>query len=235
MNFEIEKKYVVLDFEYVREYLKKKYGKPIKENKAGFWFTESKNTNIDILDFNDRIITKKTIESINKLIQIKIPEDDYLFLRLRIKNKDQFILTVKNKSLINNIENNVEYEYELDIERFDEVVHYLYHSCPIFFYNIKKTWAFKDNDLNIELSRFEDLKNAYIEFELSGDDKDILNEKLEKHLINFKDLPINEDPTSYHRLSLSENSNSLKNKKVREYSNIAYNKLFNYIKNNFQD
>ncbi len=218
MAFEIEKKYSVLNFDETLSKLKSVYGEYKLDRKSGFWFCETKEDFINIVDFINPIFTKKSVAILRGITEINIPEQDFHYARLRVSNGSRYILTLKNKSLVNGIEQNVEYEYELPIDVFKRVFAFLKEEYYVYYYNIKESFVFTKGDLTIELSRFNDLKSAYIEVELVGEDQQKLTERLEKVLISFKEYNLREEPRSYRELSDKENAAALKNKRLETYS-----------------
>lgn len=224
MSFEIEKKYFVGDFNDTLTKLKQEFGKYKIETKYGFWWCGNHSGIENVLDLSQFLVNKKEVQIIKDIGEVLIPEQDFQYVRLRIKGKGYFI-TFKTKSLVNNIEQNTEYEFEVDLDKFKRVISYLESNLLIFYYNIKKSWKFKSADILIELSKFNDLKDAYLEIELTGSDKDQLTDKLEQELLRFKDYSLKEENKSYVELSRLENRLSLKGYKLNKYSRDALKEL----------
>lgn len=225
MSFEIEKKFAVLNYDLTLQLLTNDFGKPSSIVKAGYWWTEASDPSQSVLEPLTHRIQKKNIEMINQLAEIKIPPMDYEYVRIRVLNNASYVLTVKNKTLVNGIEQNVEYEYDIDKETVLILLNFLSQGFYVFYYNIKDTKLFQDGETAIEISQFNDLRYAYMEIEVTGDDKDALTEKLEKALLKFDHYPIKEESTSYNQLSKQENAIALRNKKLRDYSKDATKKL----------
>ena len=146
-------------------------------------------------------------------------------MRLRIVNNSRYTLAVKNKSLVNAIEHNIEYEYEITKEIAKELVNFLAQDFYVFHHNQKNTKQFIKENLDLTLSTFNDLKNAYLEVEVTGEDKNKLEIQLEEKLKEFSDYPLREEPRHFNQLSQIENASSLRNKKIRDYSQDAYKTL----------
>ncbi|HBD92607.1 MAG: hypothetical protein A2015_15895 [Spirochaetes bacterium GWF1_31_7] len=225
MSFEIEKKYCVLNYDLTKQLLDTKYGKHTRSVKAGYWWTEVSESLTPVLEVETHKIQKKNIEHINALAEIKIPEVDYQYARIRVLNNETYVFTVKNKSLVAGIEQNTEYEYELDKETIIEILKFLSKELYIFYYNIKDTLLYTAGDVSIELSTFNDLKNAYLEIEVLGNDQEALTDTLNEVLKEFVHYPIREELLSYNQLSKNENSIALRTKKTRDYSKEALKKL----------
>ena len=86
------------------------------------------------------------------------------------------------------------------------------------------------NNVKIELSKISDLKEAYLEVEVTGENDAKLTEALNKKLISFEKYNIKEEPKSYLELFLRENNIALKNQKLSQYSKKAigiYKSVFN--------
>lgn len=218
MSFEIEKKYFVSNFDETLKRLKSDFGRFFISEKCGFWWTDRYDGSEKILDVNRTIIQRKDVELLKELGDFVLPEQDFQFVRLRIVNNKIFKVTFKTKVLVNNIEQNTEYEFEVEPEDFKRIVKYLQERFHIFYYNIKKSWVFKQKFLRIELSKINDLNNAYIEFEVQGNNKKLLTYKLNEALKLFKDYTIIEESANYVELSRQENRVSLKNVKLDAYS-----------------
>lgn len=227
MSFEIEKKYCVLNYDLVKQLLDSEFGKSKRIVKAGYWWTECADPSTPVTEVVKHKIQEKNIALINGIAEIKIPETDYQYARIRVVNNSSYVLTVKNKSMQNGIEQNVEYEYEIDSTTVNEVINFLSQGFYIFYYNVKDTLLYTSGDLSIELSKFNDLTHAYLEVELTGKNQKELNEKLNDALSSFNHYPIKEELLSYNQLSKNENQISLRNKKLRDYSKEALNSLRN--------
>lgn len=229
MAFEIEKKFKVLDYDAVYGLLKKEFQQLGTFVKAGFWWTNKCDALASVLESGSYFIPKKEIQTINHLAEIKIPEENFQYLRLRIVNNNQYFITLKNKSLVNKVEQNVEYEYECEKGIFKNIVNFLSQNFSIFYYNVKNTVLFQSKDVLIELSTFNDLEDPYLEIEVVGENQEKLASKLEEALCCFDRYPMKEEPESYHQLSKKENLVALKNKKWKDYSKEALSKLQNMI------
>jgi hypothetical protein len=125
------------------------------------------------------------------------------------------------KMLVNRIEQNTEYEFEIDQEKLDAFIEFFKNKLQIFYYNEKTSFEYKKGDLKIELSTFSDLENAYLEVELTGANQKILTERLTKELDRFADYQMKDEERSYAQLSSIENKDKLKNKKITQYSKDA--------------
>ena len=55
---------------------------------------------------------------------------------LEEKENCQYVLTFKTKSLVNNTEENMEYEFDVDKEMFKRVLSYLEETSLVFYYNV---------------------------------------------------------------------------------------------------
>lgn len=227
MNFEIEKKYCVNDFNSTLEALKRDFGKYKLKNKTGFWFANNFSGMETIIDIDNPKFFKKDVSVIKEIGEFELQEMDFQYARLRVVNNNKFVLTFKIKNLVNSIEQNTEYEYEIDYETFIRIANYLKEKALVFYYNIKESYEFTKDGLKIELSKFNDLKDAYIEVELTGNNEEELVKKLEKELTRFKDYSIKEETRSYMELSRFENRNNLKNVKLATYSKDAIRELTN--------
>ncbi len=225
MSFEIEKKFKVLNYDSVTSLLENEFKKVGTSVKMGFWWTENDDPWCPVISDSVHKISKKNIEIINKLTELKIPEEDFQFIRLRILDNSKYIVTLKNKTLVNRIEQNVEYEYECEEETFRTIAKFLSEGFCIFYYNVKTTTLFTDNDVNIELSKFNDLKNPYLEVEVTGNNKENLEKRLDEILKHFAEYPITEEPENYNKLSRIENAHALENKKLKDYSKEALKQL----------
>lgn len=221
MSFEIEKKFKVLNHDSATKRLESEFKKIGTSVKMGFWWTENEDPWCLVTSDGTHKISKKNIETINKLTELKIPEEDFQFIRLRILDNEKYIVTLKNKAIVNNIEQNVEYEYECEEDVFRTIAKFLSEGFYIFYYNVKTTTLFTLKDVNIELSKFNDLKNSYLEVEVTGSDKTKLESRLDEILKLFDDYPIVEEPENYNKLSRNENARTLENKKLKDYSKEA--------------
>lgn len=225
MSFEIEKKFKVLNHDLTANRLENEFKKIGTSVKTGFWWTENEEPWRLVISDGAHKISKKNIETINKLTELKIPEEDFQFIRLRILDNKKYVITLKNKAIVNRVEQNVEYEYECEEDVFRTVAKFLSEGFYIFYYNVKTTVLFTLNDVNIELSKFNDLKNSYLEIEVTGNDKAKLEKRLDEILGAFADYPIVEEPENYNKLSRNENMRVLENKKLKDYSNEALKQL----------
>ena len=231
LNLEIEKKFIIGDFSKSFEKLKINYKNYNHIIKHGFWWCNNYNGNENILEVNNPKFSKKEIIIIKNICEILIPDYEFQFVRLRI-NKNQikhYLLTFKIKSIVNKIEHNTEYEFEINSTTFKRLIPYLQDTAFIFYYNIKECWEFFKDDIKIEISKLNDLKDSYLEIETTGKNEKELVNKLENILEEFKDYNIKEEPRSYLELSRNENKNSLKNLKLTHYSKKANNILQNYL------
>lgn len=219
MSFEIEKKYFVTNFDETLKRLKSDFGRFFISEKCGFWWTDNYEGSESILEVNRPVILRKDVELLKELGDFVLPEQDFQFLRLRVVNNKIFKVTFKTIVLVNNVEQNTEYEFEVELEEFKKIVRYLQERFHIFYYNTKKSWVFKQKFLRIELSRLNDLNNAYIEFEVKGNNKKLLTYKLNEAMKLFKDYTLLEESANYVELSRQENRVSLKSKKLKDYSN----------------
>lgn len=225
MSYEIEKKFSVVDYDTVKKMLDTTYGQPKREVKAGYWWSEVADPSALLLELQEHKIQKKNVETLNAIAEVKIDLQDFQYVRIRVVNNEQFVMTLKNKALANGIEQNIEYEYELDQATAREVVRFLSQGFYIFYYNSKDTLIYTSGDARIELSKISDLSNAYLEIEVSGSDKKKLNDDLVEFLKNFDRYPIKEETLGYNQLSKMENASTLKNKKVKDYSRDALKQL----------
>ena len=231
LNLEIEKKFIIGDFSKSFEKLKINYKNYNHIIKHGFWWCNNYNGNENILEVNNPKFSKKEIIIIKNICEILIPDYEFQFVRLRI-NKNQikhYLLTFKIKSIVNKIEHNTEYEFEINSTTFKRLIPYLQDTAFIFYYNIKECWEFFKDDIKIEISKLNDLKDSYLEIETTGKNEKELVNKLENILEEFKDYNIKEELRSYLELSRNENKNSLKNLKLTHYSKKANNILQNYL------
>lgn len=228
MSFEIEKKFLVNNYKEVFNFFKNKYGEPLLVKKAGFWWCSNYEGDKNILEVNNPKILRKDVEIIKDLTEFIYPVQDYQFIRVRIVDKN-FYITLKNKSLVNNIEKNTEYEFEIKKKVLKTVINYLKDSAFIFYYNIKETFEFHKNDIKIELSKFDVLKDYYLEIEVTGEKESILYDKLNKYLNELSSLSLKEESRSYFELSMNENRERLKNMKLSYYSKEGIKNLENLI------
>jgi adenylate cyclase class IV len=223
LNFEIEKKFIIGDFSKTFEMLKANFKNYTHTIKHGFWWCNSYNSIENILEVNNPIFSKKDIILIKNICEILIPDHDFQFVRLRININEikKYLLTFKIKSIVNKIEHNTEYEFEITNNTFKRLVSFLQGTAFIFYYNIKETWEFFKDDIKIEISKLNDLKDPYLEIETIGNDKTKLVKKLENILNEFKSYDIKEEPRTYLELSRNENKNALRNIKLSQYSKKA--------------
>jgi len=229
LSFEIEKKFLVNNYREVFNFFKKKYGEPTFIKKAGFWWCSNYEEDKNILEIDNPIILKKDVEVIKDLTEFIFPVQDYQFTRIRVIDKN-FYITFKNKSVVNKTEKNIEYEFEIERNTLKLVVDYLKDNALIFYYNIKETFEFHNNDIKIELSKFDVLKDYYIEIEVTGEKENILNNKLNEYLNKLEILPLlKEEARSYFELSMNENREKLKNIKLSTYSKNAIKNLINLM------
>lgn len=225
MSFEIEKKFKVLNHDLTANRLENEFKKIGTSVKVGFWWTENEAPWCPVTSDGTHKISKKNIETINKLTELKIPEEDFQFIRLRILDNKKYVITLKNKAIVNRIEQNIEYEYECEEDVFRTIAKFLSEGFYIFYYNVKTTTLFTLNDAKIELSKFNDLKNSYLEIEVTGNDKAKLENRLDEILKLFENYPIVEEPENYNKLSRNENMRTLENKKLKDYSKEALKQL----------
>lgn len=225
MNYEIEKKYVINSYKDVIKELKKRIGHYHLVYKSGFWWTGDITGYENVVDFTSPIIQKEDVAFLKDIGDFIMPEESFHFVRLRINNNKDFIVTFKTKEIVNETEHNKEYEFNLDYETFKRILNYLTDKHYIFYYNVKKSHVFDHEDFKIEVSTFNDLKDAYLEIELTGDDKEKLSEKLETLTEKLNDLPIKVETRNYSKLSRIENAATLKNKKIIQYSKEAMKEL----------
>ena len=136
MSFEIEKKFKVLNYDSVANLLENEFKKINTSVKMGFWWTENEDPWCPVISDGTHKISKKNIEIINKLTELKIPEEDFQFIRLRILDNQKYVVTLKNKTLVNRIEQNIEYEYECEEETFRSIAKFLSEGFYIFYYSI---------------------------------------------------------------------------------------------------
>ena len=229
MSFEIEKKFVVGCFSQTLNDLSNDFGAFKHSVKNGFWWCNNHSASDNVLDISAPKFFKKDIYAIKDITEALIPEEDFQYIRLRIIDGAQFFMTFKIKSLVNNVEKNSEHEFELEKDTFSRVIQYLKDIAQIFYYNVKETWEFNSSDVKIELSKISDLKEAYLEVEVTGDNDEKLTDSLNKKLISFEKYNIKEEPKSYLELFLRENNIALKNQKLSQYSKKAFTILSEYI------
>jgi hypothetical protein len=229
LSLEIEKKYIVGNFDGTITRLKNQFGKYVINEKLGFWWCNNHDGIENILDIENTKILKKEIINIKDIGEFNMPVENFEYIRLRIFDKKKYVVTFKNKSLVNNIEHNVEYEFETDFDTFKRITYYLKDTALIFYYNVKKTWLFSAFGCKIELSTFNDLKDSYIEVETTGENEKKLSEKLNSFLEKMDKYNLIEEPRKYVELSRIENKENLKRIKISKYSRDAYNILSKYL------
>ncbi len=229
MSFEIEKKFLVGDFDITFSDLKSDFGNYNTINKSSFWFAAYSGDEL-VLKKGEPIFLKKDVEMIRYITEFDIPIQDFSFLRLRIMNDTNYVMTLKLKSLVDGIEKNIEYEYELNKENFLRVVAFLKEKYYIFYYNIKKSYEFSynvnnENPLKIELSSINNLRDYYLEVELTGKNSENLIDELQKRLVKFSLYNLKEESRNYVELFFSENRDKFKFVKVSQYSKDGYREL----------
>jgi hypothetical protein len=231
VSFEIEKKYIVGNFSESLKQLENDFGEFKKIVKTGFWWCSNYNGLENILEIKNPKILKKDIVIVKDIGEFIIPAQDYQFARLRVTNGNEYLITFKIKNLVNKIEQNTEYEFILEKDSFIRIADYLKDTSFIFYYNVKETYEFhdKNNELKIELSKFNDLKDSYIEVEITGEDEKILTEKLAKSLELFSAYKLKEETRNYSELSYNENKENLKRLKLSQYSREGLKILMNYL------
>jgi len=231
LSLEIEKKFIVGDFSNTFEKLKSDFKTYSHIVKHGFWWCNNYNGIENILEVNRTIFSKKEVVIIRDICELIIPDQDFQFIRLRmnINQIKQFFLTFKIKSIINNIEQNTEYEFEVNKNIFKRLASYLHDTSFIFYHNIKETWEFNKDDIKIEISKLNDLKDSYLEIEIIGNNEKELLAKLDNFLNKLTLSNIKEEPRTYLELSRNENKNSLKSIKLSHYSRKANMLLQNYF------
>ena len=101
--------------------------------KYGFWFCNNHSGTENILEINDTKISKKNIIVIKDIGEFIIPVQDFQYVRLRIFNDKIYFITLKNKSIVNNIEQNIEYEFEVNKDVFSRIALYLEENAYIFY------------------------------------------------------------------------------------------------------
>lgn len=223
MSLEIEKKFIVGNFTRTFEKLKKDFENYSHVVKHGFWWCNNYNGIENILNVINPLFSKKEVAIIKDIFEIIIPDQDFQFIRLRVNidETNKYLLTFKIKSIVNKIEQNTEYEFEIYKNIFKRLVLFLQDTAFIFYYNIKESWGFSKNNINIELSKINDLRDSYLEIEALGDNEKELFNTIENALKDFSEYNIKEEPRSYLELSRAENKNLLKNLKLSQYSRKA--------------
>jgi len=229
MGFEIEKKFLVGSFDATLAMLEKDFGKPKFQSKCGFWFASNFTGFESMFELVEPQILKKDVLLIKEIGEFEIPVQDFRFLRLRIINNNKFQVTCKLKTLVNKIEQNVEYEFDIEKPVFERVFNYLSDKSFIFYYNIKDSYEFKSGNLTIEISKFSDLKDAYLEIELTGKKEEVLIINLKENLKKFKNYSLREEERSYAELSSIENRNILRSQKLSQYSKDAMKEIYNKL------
>ncbi len=231
MSLEIEKKFIIGNFTKTFEKLKKDFENYSHIVKHGFWWCNNYNGIENILNVTTPLFSKKEVAIIKDIFEIIIPDQEFQFIRLRININEvnRFQLTFKIKSIVNKIEQNTEYEFDIYKNTFKRLVLFLQDTAFIFYYNIKESWEFINNNIKIELSKINDLKDSYLEIESVGNsEKELLN-SVENALKDFSEYNIKEEPRSYLELSRNENKNTLKNLKLSQYSRKASTILQNFF------
>lgn len=231
MALEIEKKYIVGNFSWTLKKLINDFGEYNKITRHGFWWCNNYNGMDNILEIKSPKIFKKDIIIIKNIGEFIIPDQDYQYIRLRIMDNKEHVITFKIKSLVNKIEQNTEYEFLLEKDIFKRIVEHLKDISFIFYYNIKEIYEFIDNknDIKIELSKFNDLKNQYIEIEATGENEKELNNKLNKTLNRFSDYKLKDETRNYCELSYGENRENLKKLKLSQYSREGFKILRDFL------
>ena len=225
MGFEIEKKFLVGNYNETLEMLKKDFGKDAVRSKAGFWFAGNFTGMECMTSLPDPKFFKKELAMIKDIGEFDIPLQDFQYARLRIVNRDRYMITFKSKSIQNKMEQNVEYEFELKKNVFARILNFLSEGNLVFYYNIKDSIEFKSNDMKIELSKINDLKDSYLEVEVTGENESLLKNKLGKYIKKFDSYSLKDEPRNYSELSYFENRNALKNMKVSQYSKEALKEI----------
>ena len=64
-----------------------------------------------------------------------------------------------------------------------------------------------------------------MEVEVTGNNKESLEKRLDETLKRFAEYPIVEEPENYNKLSRIENAHTLENKKLKDYSKEALKQL----------
>jgi len=229
MNLEIEKKFSVPDFKITLEKLKNDFGNFTLTRKDGFWWCNNYNSLNKILSVEKPLINKKDVIIIKNIGEFYLPDDNYDYIRLRINEKKLRKITFKNKSMVNNTEQNLEYEFDVDDEKFKKISSYLKEKALIFYCNTKETWEFQKNDIKVQLSKISDLKDSYIEIETTGNTEKTLHDKLNKFLTMITDYKLKEEIKNYVELYFHENNEKLKALTLGQYSREAYKMLEKYL------
>ncbi len=229
MSFEIEKKFLLGNFDDIFKKLKIDFGNDKYSEKRGFWWCNNHSGSENMLDIQKTLILKKDIEVIKDIGEFNIPVRDYQYIRLRILNTKKYFITIKNKSLVNNIEENIEYEFIVDKEIFKRISMYLKDGAFIFYYNIKKTWEFLFDTVKIEVSKLNDLRESYMEVEVVGENENKLKEELNNFLKKLYSYELKEETKNYAELSHIENQDLLKKLKLLQYSTEGYKILYKLI------
>ncbi|MCK4797610.1 MAG: hypothetical protein KAT05_09525 [Spirochaetes bacterium] len=229
MSLEIEKKFLVGNFEEAYKNLTNDFGKHVYKLKPGFWWCNNYESSENMLNIQEPKLSKNEVSAIKDIGEFTLPIQNYQYIRLRVLNQKKYIVTFKIKSLVNNIEQNIEYEFEVEKDIFKRIALYLIETAFIFYYNIKETWEFNFDDIKIEISKFNDLKDSYIEIETLGDNEEELFSKLNKSLKKFFNYSIKEETKSYAKLSSIENMKTLKRLKLSQYSREGYRCLQKYL------
>lgn len=225
MSLEIEKKYLVAKFDEILNKLSSSFGKFDHKIKKGFWWCNNFSGIESVLDINDPKLFKKEVAVIKDIGEFTIPVQDYQYVRLRIVNDNIFMVTFKIKSLVNNIEQNTEYEFSVDKDLFDRLAHFLKDTSLIFYFNIKESWEFMKDDIKIEISKFNDQKDSFVEIEITGNKEEQLSSKLEDFIKDYFQFNLKEEPRNYCELSHQENREKLRRIKLSQYSRDAFKKL----------
>ncbi|MCG8570030.1 MAG: CYTH domain-containing protein [Spirochaetes bacterium] len=225
MNYEIEKKYLVGSFDDTLQKLQADYGDFYIDEKIGFWWTGNINGLEYLLEVKDFKVNKKDVEILKEMGDFYLQPQDFQYVRLRVFNREKFIITFKSKSLEDKIEQNIEYEFELTIEQFKNILSFLNEKMFVFYYNIKKSWVFQKDDVKIELSKFNDITDPYLEVEISGESKEKITTRLKQYLNLFSDYALKEEIRNYVEISRKENRNQLRNARISKYSKDAIKEL----------
>ena len=229
MSLEIEKKFIVGSFEETFEKLKNDFGKYIYNLKPGFWWCNNYTGLENMLNLEIPKLSKKEVSVIKDIANFILPDQNFQYIRLRIHNKKKYIVTFKIKLLVNKIEQNTEYEFEVDKAVFKRIALYLKNTSSVFYYNIKESWEFSYNDIKIEISKFNDLKDSYIEVETLGEHNKELFSKLDNIIKRLSDYNMKEETRNYSELSYVENRKILKNLKLSQYSRKGIKILEKYL------
>jgi len=229
MALEIEKKYLVMNFKDTLEKLKADFGQFKKVRKEGFWWCDSHNTIEKILNVKEPKLSRKMSAVLKNIGEFHLSDEEFQFVRLRVNNSEKKVITFKNKSLINNTEQNVEYEFVTDDEKFKNITNYLKENASIFYYNIKDSWVFEKNDVKIEISELNDLRDTYLEVETVGTSEKDLHDKLNKFLIMMTDYKLKEETRNYVELFFHENHEKLKSLTLGQYSREGFKLLQKYL------